>query len=239
MVILGLLSVLCLYLLSGDGKNYLIRAFFLFHVDHIYSISSHYVGTDRVKKQMSADRYDLSYQYHSPYVSGYLFHYVSSHAGLYFCHERTAVKNALKKHAEKIPIRIQKKRFWDRFRTCPALWVATRHMDSSYFYMGDMKEGKPHGIGAVYRRERELDSTGNTDVLLMRGYFYHGVPQGYIQIYHFFSGLESIFCCHEYQNEQQTDWQSAVNAVLIHLVYEGFCRCGIPEGQGILYKQIS
>lgn len=175
MVFLGLLTVLCLYLLSGDGKNYLRRVFFLFHVKYIYPVFSHYEGTSRDKKQLPADGRHLSYQYHSPYMTGYLFHYVSSHAGLYFCHERTAMKNALKQYAEKIPIRIRKKRFWDRFRTCPALWVATRHVDSSYFYMGEMKEGKPHGIGAVYRRERELDSIGNTDVLLMRGYFYHGI----------------------------------------------------------------
>ena len=48
-----------------------------------------------------------------------------------------------------------------------------------------------------------------------------------------------MVCCRQYQIQEHTDWQSAVNAVMVHLTYEGYSRRGKPYGRGILYRQRS
>ncbi len=127
----------------------------------------------------------------------------------------------------------------DRITGRPGGWTVTRRSDSPYFYIGDIQGGSPHGIGAVYRRDFEMNGEKPTDILLMKGEFSHGIPQGYVQLYCLCGGLEYMVCCRQYQIQEHTDWQSAVNAIMVHLTYEGCSRRGVPHGRGILYRQRS
>lgn len=172
------------------------------------------------------------------YLPEYLFYYVNIHGGTYFNHERYKIHNHLNSCRKKFFIKRKKRTVCDRITGRPGAWVVTRRNDSSYFYIGDIQGGSPHGIGAVYRRDFEMNGEQPTDILLMKGEFSHGVPQGYVQLYCLCRGLEYMVC-RQYQIQEHTDWQSAVNAIIVHLTYEGYSRRGKPYGRGILYRQRS
>ncbi len=173
------------------------------------------------------------------YQSDYLFYYVNIHGGPYFNQERIKICSHMNLYRKQFPVKRKNPTIWDHITGRPGAWVVTRRSDSPYFYIGDIQGGSPHGIGAVYRRDFEMNGEKPTDILLLKGEFSHGVPQGYVQLYCLCGGLEYMVCCRQYQIQEHTDWQSAVNAVMVHLTYEGYSRRGKPYGRGILYRQRS
>lgn len=228
-----------LYVASGKTKKMFKRELFL--IWHRWLLGNRY---SRQNFQCSGEKRQAGHSQERPpcpvsYGRDYLFYFVNAHGWHCFDIERDQVRRHLACRTRRFCIRQEKKTLWDGTGSRYGAWVVTRNHDSPYFYMGDIKNGRPHGIGAVYRKDSALAGIDSADILLMRGEFRCGVPRGYIQMYCFCGGLEYIVCCQQYKAETGTDWQSAVNAVLVHLTYEGYCRGGRPHGRGILYQQDS
>lgn len=162
----------------------------------------------------------LQYKDYPTHSVEYTFYYINEYVGSYYNSERAKVEEVIANHPDKASVKMN-----DNV-------LSITRQNTGYYYSGEMKNNRPHGIGVYYHKV--LIRGEDYYFPIYKGEFKDGKANGYGQTYKYLDYEEENLT--DYRIEQKVDLKTAIDRNLVCLEFEGNFKDFTVDGKAIKYE---